>query len=167
MAQKMRINKETGFLESPSKGSALKTIFNSDLKLKFLEIARDQVTITRKLPDISAICARLNINFDVFTDHRDSDPEFANEWEKVLKEAMEVYSSKLADKAESKNGVIANLAILKWLEKRRWNDDRLIAIYDNRDRKRVLEAELLPENNEITAQSRPQIGNSTDNQQHT
>ena len=113
-------NPETGFLETkrshPSKNIRSYSSFTAEKKQQFLSITSEYIRLTNKFPRIHDICDELSISIGAFEDAKTTDTVFKKEWNNVTRSLLSLYTNKLADKAEKDSGVIANLAILKYLE---------------------------------------------------
>lgn len=60
--------------------------------------------------------------------HLEWDEVFAEEWNEIKGRLASGFTSELAVKAKSKMGIIANLAVLRYLESGKWNNDNNITI---------------------------------------
>lgn len=142
MANPLVINSETGFLESPSPRSLNpeRNFFNSERKLAFLALV-DQAIEAERLPNIAGICRALGVGQRIVDEHIKQDKAFSQEWDERRRQLLSVYSSKLADKAESKMGTLANLAMLRWLESGTWNPEtRVNHVTNNSESKSLISA---------------------------
>ncbi len=104
-------NADTGFLEASSSWA-----FTSDKKQSFLQLVREYIETFNEFPLTHAICKKVGINIRTFDRHLREDPVFKSEWTEIISVLKSVYTNKLAVKANSANGIVANLAILKYLE---------------------------------------------------
>lgn len=118
--RKLQKNPETGFLETkrsfPSKNVRTYSPLTAEKKQAFLNVTRDFITATKMMPNYAEICDELNIKMTNFYEQLNSDPEFKKEYKDIVSNISSHYVSKLAQKAEKDSGVIANLALLKYLE---------------------------------------------------
>ena len=113
-------NPINGFLESkqsfPSRNVRKFTALTAEKKQDLLNIARDFTRATQRIPNIAIICDELNISVTSFYDALKTDNLLQKEYKDILSTVSQHYISKLADKAEKDSGIIANLAMLKYLE---------------------------------------------------
>lgn len=149
-------NEETGFLEADNEWS-----FTSERKIKFLGIAKDYVVNFNEFPLIPAICDKVGINLRTFERHLKQDGHFKDEWKEIIYRLKGVYTNSLAQKAASKNGIVATLAILKYLETGTFVDRYQIINSGDQlsDDKRVNEAIIIDVDAEIAGNQ----GNSSGN----
>lgn len=102
-------NDDTGFIDSGYS-------FTSNRKLEILKLAKEYVQTFREFPLIHELCKTVGIDVRTFERHLKQDSAFKYEWDEILAILRSVYTNKLAIKANSANGIVANLAILKYLE---------------------------------------------------
>ena len=137
-------NSETGFLESH------RVNFDSDRKVQFLKLAKDFIETNHQYPLITGICKAIGISIKTFEYHLENDPVFKNAWKEVISILKDVYTSKLAVKADSKNGIVANLALLKFLETGSFVDRLQVNSNSNiSTNKNIIDAVLINSDSEI------------------
>lgn len=138
-------NDETGFLDADNSVS-----FNSDKKVKFLTAARDYIDSFNEFPSIYALCKLVGISISTFENHCKRDEVFKQSWKEIISILKSVYVSSLATKASSKNGIVANLAILKYLETGTFVDRLQINSNDQYGTdKRVIDAVIIDSDPEV------------------
>lgn len=135
----LQVDSATGFLTANNHNS-----FTAEKKLEFLAAARKYAD-ARQLPDIGKMCDELNVSYEAFTDHLEKDDAFKAEWQKIKKRTYYGLANELSVKANTKGGIIANLAALKYLEKGRFSDDEPIQNTDFTFLKRLADS-LKPDN---------------------
>lgn len=148
-------NPETGFLESVN--PATTEAFDSAKKVRFLQLAR-QCADERQLPDIPKLCDAVGTKYNTFMEHLQNDEVFRNAWNDVKARLSFGFANELSIKAKSKNGIIANLAVLKYLESGSWRDDQKVIFNGDNSSikaimssaKQVLDAEIV-ESPQITS----------------
>lgn len=118
---------ETGFLTSRSPAGYT---FDNDKKVKFIEVAREYAE-ARQLPDFYKICKTLGIVYRTYTDHVIKDEKFAAEINDIKRAVYDGMCNEISIKANTKNGVIANLAVLKYLERGKFAEDQIIISSDH------------------------------------
>lgn len=128
-------NPDTGFLESNN--PATLEAFTSDKKIEFLAMGL-KYALQRQLPDVGQMCDALKIDYDTFNDHLHKDQKFRHEWESIKKRTYFGLANELSVKANTKGGIIANLAALKYLERGKFSEDLINLNPDYRDVKDVL-----------------------------
>ena len=151
---KLQPNPVTGFLESINPGTV--ECFTSDKKLKLLEVAK-QYAMKRQLPDINLICDQIGITYRQFSYHLNQDSKFKAAWDDIRARVFSGLCNELSVKASSKNGIVANLAVLRYLESGTFNpESRVVHMSDNSTVKAVFDrittykdAEIV-ENDQIT-----------------
>lgn len=139
-------NSVTGFLESDNSWA-----FNSDRKIKFLTLAKEFIDNFNEFPSVYSICKQVGIAITTFENHLKSDEQFKKQWKEVISILKSVYVNNLATKANSKNGIVATLAILKYLETGTFVD-RMQLINSNDQigmDKRVIDAVIIDADPEI------------------
>lgn len=154
-------NPETGFLESPAKreNGLVRNYFNSDRKVQFLAKA-DEFIAEGKFPPVHLICRAIGISTKTFELHSVNDPVFKAAWEERRAALKSLFTAMLADKANEKNGTLANLAMLRYLESNTWlPETRINHITDNPSAK----AELLTISGAIDAEIVPNSPGIPDN----
>lgn len=122
MSNALVVNKETGFLESPSPSGNYtlhKTYFNSAKKLEFLNLV-DECISNKNYPSLHNICETLDIGMSTFEWHMKNDRAFNAEWTERKIRLRSLYTVELGNKAMSKMGTLANLAMLRYLESGTW-----------------------------------------------
>lgn len=121
MSNPLVANPITGFLESPSPHDICpeRNYFNSDRKQHFLALI-DECIDKEAYPHLKRICDTVGISQKAFERHLKWDKAFREEWEERKAQLRSVFTVKLAIKADSKMGTLANLAILRYLESGTW-----------------------------------------------
>lgn len=150
----LRPNPVTGYLESDNPNTI--EAFTSDKKIRFLEMGR-QYAEKRQLPDITAICDTIGIRSRTFYEHMQQDERFHEDWEEIRQRVYSGLCNEISIKANSKMGIVANLAVLKYLEKGKFSEDMIILNANNSSVKGIstelngyIEAETV-ENKPITS----------------
>ena len=117
---KLQPNPVTGFLESinPNTGEC----FTSDRKVALLALA-DEFAKRHEVPDLSELCDKVGIKYATFREHCEIDPKFSAAWQEVKHRLYNGFTQELSVKARSKNGIVANIAILRWLESGTFNPE--------------------------------------------
>lgn len=143
-------NAETGFLEADNEWS-----FSSNKKKRFLQITKDYIQTFSEFPLTHKICEEVGINLRTFERHLKLDETFKDEWTEIISVLKSVYTNKLAVKANSANGIVANLAILKYLETGSFVDR--MQVINSSDQlsinKRVIDAVIIDSDPEILSNS--------------
>ncbi len=125
----LKLNPATGFLESINPSTA--ECFTSEKKLKFIELGM-QYANRRELPDITAICDAVGIAHRTWLSHLQVDEKLRELWNEVKSKVFSGMCNELSVKAKSKNGIIANIAVLRYLESGTFNpESRVIHTSDN------------------------------------
>ena len=145
-------NPTTGFLESVN--PATFEAFDSNKKLKAIELGMEYAR-RRELPDIASICDALGISDRCFQNHLKTDDKFAEAWGEIKSRVFSGLCNELSIKAKSANGIVANIAVLRYLESGTFNpESRVVYTSDNTTVKgligginSVIEAELVPPDN--------------------
>lgn len=122
MGAPLGINKETGYLESQPNVLVPSLNYNpltAEKKQLFLRAAL-QCIENKKFPALHTICESLEINMRTLQVHLQKDELFRQHWDEVKERLKSLYTDKLADKAEGKQGTLANLAMLRYLETGTW-----------------------------------------------
>lgn len=122
-------NPDTGFLESinPSTPEA----FTSVKKVKLLELAK-VFADRREFPDVSQLCDAVGIKYWTFHQHLQRDEKFKDAWDEIKGRVFAGLTNELSVKAKSKNGIVANIAMLRYLESGTFNpESRIIHSTDN------------------------------------
>lgn len=118
--RKLSKNPTNGFLETkrsfPSTNVRSYSPLTAEKKQSFLNVTRDFISATKMMPNLAEICEELNVKMTNFYIQINEDPEFKREYKDIISNISAHYVSKLAHKAEKDSGVIANLAMLKYLE---------------------------------------------------
>lgn len=130
-------NPDTGFLESinPYTNEA----FTSNKKVKFLALAKE-FSKRRELPDTHSICEAVGIKYRTLNEHLEVDEKFKEAWEEIRQSIASGMANELSVKAKGKQGIIANLAVLKYLETGSWiNDQKLILNADTAQLRSVMD----------------------------
>lgn len=91
-------------------------LFTPERKVKILELAKEFIETYREFPSYDALARKVGISLRTLDHHLKFDDKFRHDWDEVLMILRDLYRNKLAIKADSKNGIVANLAILKYLE---------------------------------------------------
>jgi hypothetical protein len=147
----LKPNPVTGFLESVNPSTL--EAFTSDKKIRFLELAKIYAD-RRELPDTHKILEAIGIKHSCLNEHLSIDEKFKDAWNEIRRSVASGMANELSIKAKGKQGIIANLAVLKYLETGSWlNDQRLIvngdsgqlktAIHRNKD---FIDAEIVQPN---------------------
>ncbi len=118
--QSLQRNDETGFLETQKTIANPKyQAFDSDKKTLFLSVANECLS-RGKAPKLHELCDVVGVDIRTFERHLLLDSRFNSEWTEVKKRLASLLAGNLYDKAESKNGIVAVLAYLKYLESGSW-----------------------------------------------
>jgi hypothetical protein len=115
-------NAQTGFLESVSPANYT---FDSARKVKFLELANAAIE-QGHYPAIHKICDAVGITHRSFDIHVKQDEKFGEAWDEIKRRINSSFTTDLSKKANSKNGIVATLAILKYNESGSWLDSRKV-----------------------------------------
>lgn len=124
----LQVNPTTGFLES--KNPTTLECFDSDKKLKFLELATECAR-KREFPDLASLCDCVGIKSRTLYQHFEIDSKFKEAWNEIKARLMGGFTNELSIKAKGKGGIIANLAVLKYLESGSWMNDTRVMINTN------------------------------------
>lgn len=137
-------NPDNGFLESTNPNSA--ECLTTETKLKIIELGFKYAE-KHELPDLYVILKGLRVPRRTFYEHLQKDEKFAEAWKEVKDCAYDGLSHEISLKANTKGGVIANLAALKYLERGRFSDDPIVINQDSALLKgvftKVIEAEVV------------------------
>ena len=144
-------NPKTGFLESFHNGEI--RAFTSEKKVKFIELANQYVEKYHNFPPTHELCKAVGITNRTFSKHQLEDTEFKKAWKEVQATLQAHFTQKLGEKANTKQGTLANLAALRYLESGTWNQSQgLNPNSSNSPTKRIMEhfneyidAEIVPE----------------------
>ena len=131
----LQVDPTTGFLTADDARS-----FSANKKVEFLAIGR-KFAESNLLPNLGKMCDEVGIDYDTFNKHLHEDDNFRREWEAIKKRTYFGLAHELSVKANTKGGIIANLAALKYLERGKFSDDPdSKESIDYRDIKRLAEA---------------------------
>jgi len=119
---KLALDPKTGYLEADNPGC---NSFTIERKLKILELAQ-QYAKQRQFPDITSLCDAVGISYPTFTAHLRADDKFAHEWNQIRARVFHGLTNELSIKACSKNGIVANIAMLRYLESGTFNPESRI-----------------------------------------
>jgi hypothetical protein len=114
----VEVNRETGYLEAS--GNWAQRGFNSEKKKKFLELAQDYVDKHHNFPPIHDITKAVGINSRTFYEHLSMDSTFKQAWREVQVNLQSHFTQAIGLKANTKQGTLANLAALRFLESGSW-----------------------------------------------
>lgn len=163
----LRPNPKTGYLETKQNSpSALRTIFDSEKKVKFLELAEEAIK-KKEYPAIYLICDAIGISQRNFEAHLQQDPVFRADWNEINARLKSLFTCELANKAVSKYGVAANIVMLKYLENGTWNEKNTLIHSTDISRENTIkdtyidavDAEIVPNSDGIGT---PALGNGND-----
>ncbi len=153
----LAINESTGFLDADNSST-----FGSDKKIKFLTEARVYIDNFNEFPSIYALCRSVGISISTFENHLKLDEPFKRQWKEIISILKSVYVSSLATKASSKNGIVANLAILKYLETGTFVDRLQVnSTVEFGTDKKVIDAIIIESDPEIEGNRPNSLGNSS------
>lgn len=110
-------NPKTGFLESNAGVS-----FNSILKVRFLQLAREAVN-AKSMPNIPAICKALDIHTRTFYAHKSIDDAFRIAWDEVLDECEATLVDTMYTNGQRPSGYMDRITWLRAYKPGRWNPD--------------------------------------------
>lgn len=115
-------NEITGFLESRSPNSGVTLYanhFDSPRKTQFLALIDEHIRLKR-YPSLENIAESVGVCLRTFEKHLAIDKVFRDEWDERKLRLKSVFTVELANKAMSKMGTLANLAMLRYLESGTW-----------------------------------------------
>ena len=135
MSNALQVDPATGFLTADNINT-----FTAGKKVAFLGIAR-RFAEQNLLPNLGKMCDEVGIDYDTFNKHLHEDDKFRSEWEKLKKRTYFGLAHELSVKANTKGGIIANLAALKYLERGKFSEEPDVNnSVDFRDIKRLADA---------------------------
>lgn len=119
----MRLNPETGFLESPLPTDTTNIRFrpfDSARKLEFLGYIDDAIA-ENAYPNLTQISKKVGIALRTFEHHVKLDKAFNEAWQERRAQLREIFTVVLSHKAIEKNGTLANLAMVRFFESGTFN----------------------------------------------
>ena len=163
MGLPLKLDPESGFLQ----GANTENDFTGEKKKLFLKAALDHVLATKTYPPVHEICKALNIGLRTWKEHCARDSAFKLAWIEVKEHLNQILTQSLSVKANMKQNTIANLAMLRWIEAGVWNPQGNLnpinhgaptkVIINNWND--VIDAEIIPENNQLNASISQEQGN--------
>jgi hypothetical protein len=143
-------NPQTGFLEAQRLGNVG---FSSEKKVKFLQLCQEYVDKYKNFPPTHEIAKATGITSRCFYLHLKEDPKFKQAWKEIQLGLQAHFTQKIGEKANTKQGTLANLAALRFLESGSWNPNQgLNPVSHDSPTKRIMEhfneyidAEIVPE----------------------
>jgi hypothetical protein len=157
----MEVDAETGYIQTQRNDVGGKH-FTAEKKISFLKSARDFVTRFKKYPPMHELAASVGTTLRTVQTHLKDDHVFKQDFREILNELQVIYTQKLGDKADLKQGTLANLAMLRYLESGTWNPGGLNPISQLAPTKEILtrfndciDAEIVPEPPQITSKNNP------------
>jgi hypothetical protein len=156
----MEINQETGYLEDTRQINAS---FSSENKKKFIQLAQEYQDKHHNFPPISDICRAIGITTRTFYKHLSFDSVFKHDWKELQCQLQAHFTSKIGEKANTKQGTLANLAALRYLESGSWNPSGLNPISQDSPTKEInsrfseaIDVEIVPESKLLTEKPAPE-----------
>jgi hypothetical protein len=117
MSNRYELDEKTGYMQSvPHYVKGLKGTLTAENKAIIITAALEYLDTYQCYPPLLPLAKLAGVNLSTLNDALKSDPAFSAAWNEVKARIFDCYRKKLADKADRPNGVIANLAILKYQE---------------------------------------------------
>jgi hypothetical protein len=158
----------TGYLQRQRNDLVGKT-FTPEKKLDFLRLVKDYIDKHQAYPPLHTFLKALGVGMRTLQNHLANDQIFKSDYKELLHNLQVIYTQKLGDKADAKQGTLANLAMLRYLESGTWNPSGLNPISQGAPSKELLssfgdaiDAEIVPE----TSAKPGQLENNTPPENH-
>ena len=167
MVRALEVNPQTKFLESLN--PAVNT-FTSDKKVQFLQLATNHILEKHEMPQTLSLCEAVGIGIRTFEKHLEWDSKFNECWKEVKAKINSLLTENLYIKSQGKMGTLALLALLRYNESNKWNQEQTINhVTDNSNSKTLLssvndfiEADIVGETKQLnTSKSAKHSNNET------
>jgi len=136
MTRALEENPDTHFLESLN---ITANSFTSEKKIKFLELATNHIVEKKEMPQTLSLCQAVGIGIRTFEKHLEWDHKFKECWLEVRAKINSILTEDLYVKSRGKMGTLALLALLRYNESQKWNQEQTINhVTDNSSSKTLL-----------------------------
>ena len=151
----MEIDKATGFTVASTSWES--QAFTAEKKTKFIQLASQYVEKSKNFPPIHDISRAVGTTAHTFYNHLKLDPVFKQAWREIQAQLESHFTQRIGEKANSKQGTLANIAVLRKLtagtdRQGEWGGDSLNPVSSESPTKKIMEhfseyidAEIVPE----------------------
>ena len=151
MPPELIINSTTGFLDRSTDNSF--SVFSSDKKTKFIEMASEISRIQGIIPNINDLCKVIGVDQSNFYKHLNMDSAFKNAWQQCLLNVEAHLQSKMTEFAQRPGNYMDRITALRRIAPERWNPEYKVTTEVSHtylgglvDKAGALEAEVCPVN---------------------
>lgn len=121
MPPPLKINETTGFLDRGSEASF--RVFDSDKKVKFIEMAQNISRNQGIIPNINELCVAVAIDPTCFYRHINIDSVFKDAWNQCLLNVEAHLQTKMSEFALRPSNYMDRITALRRIAPERWNPE--------------------------------------------